>query len=150
MRAVVQRVSRASCEVGGRVTGEIGRGLLVLLGISTGDGEAELRFAAHKIANLRIFPDEEGKLNRSALDCGFGILLVPNFTVAGDCKKGLRPNFTGAMAPGAAEPVFARFAELLAEEGITPALGVFGADMAVSLTNDGPITVIVEKYAERG
>ena len=145
MRAVVQRVSSAVCRVGERTTGEIRAGLCVLLGIGAGDGEAELRFVAHKIANLRIFPDAEGKLNRSALDCGYGILLVPNFTVAGDCKKGLRPNFTGAMPPDAAKPLFDRFAALLAEEGIAPALGEFGADMAVSLVNDGPVTVVVEK-----
>lgn len=148
MRAIVQRVSAAVCKVGGRVTGEIGQGLCVLLGISVGDGEEEFRFVAHKLANLRIFSDAEGKLNLSALEQGYPVLLVPNFTVAGDCKKGLRPNFTSSMPPAEAAPAFGRFTALLREEGVAVECGEFGADMALTLTNDGPVTVVIEKYAQ--
>jgi D-tyrosyl-tRNA(Tyr) deacylase len=141
MRAVVQRVSRASVTVEGAVVGEIGAGLLVLLGITHGDGEAEAALLAKKIAGLRVFEDNGGKMNLALADVGGAVLAVSQFTLYGDVRKGRRPSFTGAARPEQAEPLYHRFCQALAAEGVPVAEGVFQAHMAVSLVNDGPVTL---------
>lgn len=143
MRAVVQRVSEASVAVDGRVTGAIGRGLMVLVGCGDGDGSEDARTLADKLANLRIFEDVEGKMNLSVLDIGGEVLVVPNFTLYGDCRKGRRPSFTGACAPETAARLVEEVAGALAAQGLTVARGEFGAHMHVSLTNDGPVTLLL-------
>jgi len=145
MRAVVQRVSRASVTVAGEVLGEIGPGLLVLLGVGPEDGPAEVDWLARKVAGLRILEDEAGRMNRSVLDSGGGVLVVSQFTLYGDCSRGRRPSFIGAAAPGLAEPLYEAFCEAVAAQGVAVvARGRFGADMAVSLVNDGPVTLILD------
>ena len=145
MRAVLQRVSRASVTVDGAVTGAIEGGLLVLLGVGRSDGEAEARWLARKVVGLRIFPDAEGKMNRSLLDDDLGILVVSQFTLYGDCRKGRRPSFAHAAPPEEAEALYERFCALLAEEGVRQVeQGVFQAMMQVDLINDGPVTLILE------
>lgn len=145
MRAVVQRVSEATVRVDGAVVGAIGGGLLVLLGVAPEDGEAEARWLANRVAGLRILADDEGKMNRSVLDTGCDVLVVSQFTLYGDCKKGRRPSFVGAALPLHAEPLYERFCELLLEEGVqTVERGRFGAHMHVNLVNDGPVTLILE------
>ena len=147
MRVLLQRVSHASVTVEGAVSGAIGTGLLLLLGIAEGDGQAEIELLAGKIANLRIFEDADGKMNRSLLDViadgesDAGALVVSQFTLYADVRKGRRPSFVGAAAPGIAEPMVARFGDALAALGVPVAYGVFGAHMAVSLLNDGPVTI---------
>ena len=143
MRAVVQRVSEASVAVDGRVTGAIGRGLMVLVGCGEGDGSDDALALADKLANLRVFEDAEGKMNLSALDIGGEVLVVPNFTLYGDCRKGRRPSFTGACAPETAARLVEEVAAALAAEGLTVARGEFGAHMQVSLINDGPVTLLL-------
>ena len=145
MRAVVQRVNRASVTVNGQVVGRIGRGLMILLGVRTGDTEAEAKWLARKIAGLRIFSDDEGKFNLSVQDVGGAALVVSQFTLYGDTRKGRRPSFTDAAAPDLAEPLVSRFVELLCAEGLPVATGVFGAIMQVEIHNDGPVTLILEK-----
>lgn len=145
MRAVVQRVSSASVTVDGEVTGAIGRGLLVLLGVGQGDGEEQARWMARKIGSLRIFPDPEDRMNRSLLDDGLGALVVSQFTLYGDVRKGRRPSFVAAAPPELASPLYERFCELLAEEGVHPVeRGVFQASMDVALINDGPVTLVLD------
>jgi D-aminoacyl-tRNA deacylase len=145
MRAVVQRVSSAEVDVDGARVARIGAGAVVLLGIAHADGEAEARWLADKIANLRIFPDERHPINRSLLDVGGACLVVSQFTLYGDTRKGRRPSFVDAARPEHAEPIYLRFAALLRELGIREvATGVFGADMKVTLTNDGPVTLILD------
>lgn len=144
MRAVVQRVARASVTVDGQIVGEIGRGLLVLLGVAPRDGEAEVRWMADKIAGLRIFPDDEGKMNRSLLDLGLGVLVVSQFTLYGDVRKGRRPSFVGAAPPEHAEPTYERVCEALVGLGLPVARGRFRADMDVALVNAGPVTLILD------
>lgn len=141
MRAVVQRVSEASVAVEGDIIGAIGRGFLVLLGITHDDGEAEATLLARKIAGLRIFEDEAGKFNLSLADVDGAVLLVSQFTLYGDTRKGRRPGFTAAARPEHAAPLVSRFAELLRAEGLQVNVGVFGATMAVRLVNDGPVTL---------
>ena len=141
MRAVVQRVSRASVTVEGAVVGEIGAGLLVLLGITHDDGEAEAALLAKKIAGLRVFEDNGGKMNLALADVGGAVLAVSQFTLYGDVRKGRRPSFTGAARPEQAEPLYRRFCQALAAEGVPVAEGIFQAHMAVSLVNDGPVTL---------
>jgi D-tyrosyl-tRNA(Tyr) deacylase len=141
MRAIVQRVSEAAVRVNGQVAGAIGRGLLVLLGIAPTDGEAEAAFLARKIAGLRIFEDEAGKMNLSLGDVQGAVLAVSQFTLYGDLRKGRRPSFTDAAPPEQAEPLYERFCSLLAKEGVPVARGVFQAHMAVALVNDGPVTL---------
>lgn len=141
MRAVVQRVSQAIVTVDGLVVGEIGAGVLVLLGITHGDGEAQAAYLARKIAGLRVFEDAAGKMNLTLADVGGAVLVVSQFTLYGDVRKGRRPSFTDAAAPEIAEPLYARFCRLLAAEGATVAQGVFQAHMAVQLVNDGPVTL---------
>jgi D-tyrosyl-tRNA(Tyr) deacylase len=145
MRAVVQRVSEASVSVDGEVVGSIGRGVVVLIGVTQGDGEAEARFLAGKVANLRIFADDEGKFNRSALDVNGEALVVSQFTLYGDARKGRRPSFVHAAPPEVAEPLIERFVTFLKENGLHVETGVFGAMMMVKIHNDGPVTIILEK-----
>lgn len=144
MRAVVQRVSSASVAVGGRVVASIGRGLLVLVGLEAADTGAQAAWLADKAANLRIFEDAVGKMNLSVQDVQGAILLVPNFTVAGDARKGRRPSFDNAMRPELAEPLFQGLAAAVRALGVPVETGVFRTEMAVSLVNDGPITLVLE------
>lgn len=144
MRIVVQRVRRASVDVGGARISEIGRGLLLLVGVAPDDVRVNLEKVARRIANLRIFADDEGKMNRSILDVGGEVLAVSQFTLLGDTRKGRRPSFVGAAAPEIAEPLFEAFAEAVAREGVPVSTGQFGAKMAVELLNDGPVTLIIE------
>jgi len=144
MRAVLQRVSSASVKVGQEVRGSIEAGLLVLLGVEEGDQDADVRAMAAKIPVLRIFDDDEGRMNRSLQDVGGAILLVSQFTLLADTKKGRRPSYTRAMRPEIAAPMVRRFAERLGEQGLTVQQGVFGAHMQVALVNDGPVTLVLD------
>jgi len=145
MRAVIQRVRYARVTVDGAITGQIDQGLLILLGIKTGDVEKDGAWLSAKIANLRIFTDESGKMNDSLLDVGGGALVVSQFTLYGDCRKGRRPSFVGAAHPSVAEPLYERFCEQLQAEGIADiGRGVFGAMMDVELSNDGPVTLTID------
>ena len=143
VRAVVQRVSEARVEIDGEVVGEIGHGLMVLAGCGEGDGAEDVQWLADKIANLRIFNDDAGKMNLSVLDIGGGVLVVPNFTLYADCRKGRRPSFTGACAPELADGYVDSLAACLTEAGAQVERGVFGAHMHVTLTNDGPVTLLL-------
>lgn len=144
MRAVVQRVTEASVMVGGRVVGEIGPGLVILVGVTHGDTEAEARYLAQKIANLRIFTDAEGKLNLSVLDVGGSALVVSQFTLYADCRKGRRPSFSDAARPEVADPLIGHFIEFLRAEGLRVESGQFQAEMLVRIFNDGPVTIILD------
>jgi len=144
MRAVVQRVSRASVEVDGQSVGSIGPGLMVLLGVSQEDGPEQAAWLANKIAGLRIFPDENDKLNLSVQDTGGEVLVVSQFTLWGDCAKGRRPSFVRAAGGEAAEPLYQAFVAELAKLGLKVATGSFGAMMEVSLVNSGPVTLLVD------
>ncbi|MBT9244418.1 D-tyrosyl-tRNA(Tyr) deacylase [Gemmobacter fulvus] len=140
MRAVVQRVSRASVTVDGQITGEIGAGLLILVCAMQGDAEAQADHLASKIAKLRIFKDEAGKMNRSVRDIGGACLIVSQFTLAADLR-GNRPGFSTAAAPEDGNRLYAYFTKRMQAEGLPTANGIFGADMAVELVNDGPVTI---------
>ena len=144
MRVVIQRVRRASVDVDGVRIAEIGHGLLLLVGIAHADEDVGLARLAHKIVTLRIFSDEEGKMNRALVDTGGEVLAVSQFTLYGDTRKGRRPSFVGAAPPEVAEPRFDAFVEALAAEGLTVRTGRFGAKMDVELVNDGPVTLILE------
>ena len=145
MRAVVQRVSRASVTVDTRTTGAIGRGLMVLFGAGAGDTAQDLAYIVDKIVNLRIFPDDAGKMNRSVLDIGGGVLLVSQFTLYGDARQGRRPAFTGALEPAAARALYEQALADLAKAGVPHvAAGEFAADMQVELVNDGPVTILLD------
>jgi D-tyrosyl-tRNA(Tyr) deacylase len=144
VRAVVQRVSSARVRVGAEVSGEIGRGLAVLLGVSRDDGEEDARLLAEKVAALRIFEDAAGKMNLAAADVGGGVLVVSQFTLYGDARKGNRPSFTEAAPPGAANALYERFCALLREKGLPVATGVFRASMEVELVNEGPVTILLD------
>ena len=146
MRVVVQRVSRACVRVDGDVRGEIGVGLLVLLGIAEGDAEEDAERLAGKIARLRIFPDDTGRFDRSLLDTGGAALVVSQFTLLSESRrqKGTRPDFSNAARPEVAEPLYDRFCESLSRLGLPVQTGVFGARMEVELVNDGPVTIILE------
>jgi D-tyrosyl-tRNA(Tyr) deacylase len=141
MKALVQRVSEAAVTVGERTVGAIGRGLLVLLGVEEGDAESEAALLARKVANLRIFEDEAGKMNLSVLEVGGGVLVVSQFTLCADVRKGNRPSFVGAAAPEQARALYARFCEHLGAHGAPAARGEFATHMAVRLVNDGPVTI---------
>jgi D-tyrosyl-tRNA(Tyr) deacylase len=141
MRALLQRVSEARVRVAGETVGEIGRGLLILLGVGAGDGDDEARRMAAKCANLRIFEDEGGKMNRSLLETGGGALVVSQFTLYADCRKGRRPSFTGGAAPLEAERLYNAFCDALRVLDIPVQTGVFRAEMDVQLHNDGPVTI---------
>lgn len=147
MRCVVQRVSRAAVRVDGGVVGRIDGGLLVLAAFAPGDTEAELAWMARKLPALRLFSDEEGRINRSLAETGGGILLVSQFTLYGDCRRGHRPSFTGSAPPERARELYARFGALLREAWPEVAEGEFGASMAVELVNEGPVTLVVDREA---
>ncbi len=144
MRAVVQRVARAEVRVDGRVVGSIGRGLVVLLGVAQGDGEDAARFLADKIAALRIFVDPDGKMNLAVAEVGGEVLVVSQFTLLGDVRKGNRPSFTGAAQPSEADALYQRCCALLREKGLRVATGVFRAHMEVELVNEGPVTILLD------
>ena len=145
MRALVQRVSRASVTVDDKVISQIGKGLVILLGIGHGDEEEQVSFLAEKIANLRIFEDEQGKTNLSILDVKGEAIVVSQFTLYADTRKGRRPSFTDAALPDVAEPLVDRFAELLRGHGVPTQTGKFGAHMLVEIHNNGPVTIWLEK-----
>ena len=141
MRACIQRVTEASVVVDGETTGRIGRGLVVLLGVGKGDGRPEVDFLADKIVGLRIFEDEAGKMNRSLAEVGGAMLVVSQFTLYGDARKGRRPSFIDAAPPELAEQLYEAFVDRARSQGIEVATGVFRAHMGVSLVNDGPVTI---------
>ena len=144
MRAVVQRVSEASVSVGGQVSGSVGPGLCVLVGVGQGDSEEDARWMADKVVSLRIFEDEQGKMNRSVLDVRGGVLAISQFTLFGDARKGTRPGFVDAARPEIAQPLYARFCELARERGVQVAEGVFRAAMQVRIVNEGPVTLLLD------
>ncbi len=145
VRAVLQRVTSAKVEVAHEVVGQIDQGLLVLLGVGHGDSLAEVQWLANKVADLRIFEDDQGKMNRSVLDVGGSALVVSQFTLLGDCRKGRRPAFTAAAEPALANDLYLQFAERLGQRGVPIQRGVFAADMQVSLVNDGPVTMVIDR-----
>ena len=144
MRAVLQRVSRAEVRIAGQVVGAVGRGLLVLLGVAPGDTAADAAWLADKVVGLRIFADDEGKMNRSVAEVGGGVLVVSQFTLYGDCRKGRRPSFLDAAPPEIAVPLYESYVEGLRALGLPVATGRFGAMMQVELINDGPVTLIID------
>jgi D-aminoacyl-tRNA deacylase len=144
MRAVVQRVSRGEVRVDGKSVGAVGRGLVVLLGVARDDGEQDARAMADKLAALRIFEDPAGKMNLAVAEVGGGLLVVSQFTLLGDVRKGNRPGFTDAAAPEAADALYRQVCELLRARGLAVATGVFRADMQVELVNDGPVTILLD------
>ena len=141
MRAVIQRVASAQVRVDGQVVGQIGQGFLVLLGIAHADGDEEALYLARKIAGLRVFADNDGKMNLALGDVGGSVLVVSQFTLYGDVRKGRRPSFIDAARPEHAEPLYQRFCRMLAAEGVAVQQGVFQAHMEISLVNDGPVTI---------
>lgn len=144
MRAVVQRVTQASVSVDQKIIGAIGSGLVLLLGVEEGDTDKDLQYMADKVPNLRIFEDETGKMNRSLLDVGSALLVISQFTLLGDARGGRRPSFITAARPETAVPMYEKIVRLWRIQGITVESGSFGADMAVSLTNDGPVTILLD------
>ena len=144
MRAVVQRVADAEVSVAGKRIGAISRGILVYVGVGNGDGEADAAWLAEKAANLRIFEDEEGKMNRSVLDEGGETLAISQFTLYADARKGRRPSYSDAAPPEAAKALYLRFLELLAAQGLKVEAGEFQAEMAVTYTNLGPVTILLD------
>lgn len=149
MRAVIQRVSEASVTVDGEIVGQIGRGLLVLLGVGEGDGPDEATLLAEKIAAMRIFPDDEGRFNRSALDIGGAVLVVSQFTLYADTRRGRRPSFAAAAPPEVAAPLVELFVAAVRQQGLPVATGSFGAMMRVALVNDGPVTIMLDSATFR-
>lgn len=149
MRAVLQRVSQAAVTVQGERVASIGRGYLVLVGVTHTDGESDARYIADKIASLRLFEDDAGKINLGITDVGGEVLLVSQFTLYADCRKGRRPSFTDAAPPDMAERLYLRVAEMLREAGLPVQTGVFGAHMHVSLVNDGPVTILLDSQSAR-
>jgi D-tyrosyl-tRNA(Tyr) deacylase len=145
MRILLQRVAQARVSVEEQVIAEIGPGLVLLVGVGPNDGGEQARYLANKIANLRIFEDQDGKMNRSLLDAGGSALVVSQFTLFADTRKGRRPSFTGSAPPAVAEPLVERFAALLEEMGIPTQTGEFGAHMLVEIANDGPVTIFLER-----
>ncbi len=148
MRAVLQRVSEARVEVAGQEVGRIGRGLLVLLGVGAGDAMPDVRYLAEKTAGLRVFEDADGKMNRSLADSGGAVLVVSQFTLYGDCRKGRRPSFTPAAPPELAKSLYEDFVAHLRSLGLAVATGIFQADMQVHLVNDGPVTLLLDSRKE--
>ncbi len=145
MRVVLQRVREASVSVEGRVVGSIGAGFVVLVGFTAGDGADQVAWMAEKVVGLRVFSDDDGKMNRSLAEIGGSVLVVSQFTLYGDTSRGRRPSFIGAAPPELAEPLYARFADALRGRGVPAETGVFGAVMDVALVNDGPVTLILER-----
>jgi D-tyrosyl-tRNA(Tyr) deacylase len=144
VRAVVQRVAEASCLVEGQVVGAIGPGLVVLLGVGQGDTDAEAEYLAEKVLHLRVFSDEDGLMNRSVRDTGGGLLVVSQFTLHGDARKGRRPSYSEAAPPEEAQRLYERFVERLRPSGLRVATGVFRAMMDVALVNHGPVTILLD------
>jgi D-aminoacyl-tRNA deacylase len=145
MRVILQRVRRGSVSVSGLPVAEIGLGVVLLLGVGPHDGEEQARYLVEKIANLRIFEDEQGKINRSLLEVGGSAIVVSQFTLYADTRKGRRPSFTDAAPPEIARPLVERFASLLALQGVPTQTGEFGAHMLVEIENDGPVTIWMER-----
>ena len=145
MRLVIQRVKKASVSVNGNVVGQCGHGLCILAGVRVGDTEAEAKWLAQKAAGLRIFEDGEGKMNRSIIEISGGALVVSQFTLYADSRKGRRPSFIDAELPDKAEPLVQKFVDFLRAEGVLVETGVFGAEMLVEIHNDGPVTIILER-----
>ena len=148
MRAVIQRVTKASVAVDDQIVGEIQTGFLVLLGVEEGDTPQDMQYIAEKVPNLRIFRDEEGKMNRSLLDVGGALLAVSQFTLLGDARGGRRPSFITAARPETAVPMYEALVARWREMGIQVETGVFGADMAVSLVNNGPVTLLLDSHKQ--
>jgi len=144
VRAVVQRVAEASVRVEGEEASRIGPGLVVLLGVGTGDSERDADYLADRVLNLRVFPDETGQMNRSVLEAGGGLLVVSQFTLLGDARKGRRPSYIGAAGPEEAKRLYEYFAERLRPSGLPVATGVFRATMDVALVNRGPVTILLD------
>lgn len=144
MRGVIQRVSSASVSIGGDIAGKIEKGIVIFLGIRTGDNRDDLKWLAEKVVNLRIFEDHQGKMNRSLKDINGQMLIISQFTLYGDCRKGRRPGFSRAAPPQTAEPLYEDFIQEIKERGITTASGTFQADMQVELVNDGPVTLLLD------
>ena len=144
MRAVVQRVTGAEVEVGRRVVARIEKGLLVYLSVGKSDADSDAQYMAEKLAGLRIFEDEAGKMNLSVMDVSGAVLLVSNFTLHGDCRKGRRPSFDAAAEPGAAVELYQKTAELIRQKGLWVKMGLFGEHMHVRSVNDGPVTLVLE------
>jgi D-aminoacyl-tRNA deacylase len=144
MRAVVQRVSEARVKIDGAVVGEIGPGLLVLLGVTHNDTSEQAQWLADKVVGLRIFEDADGKMNRDVIEIGGGVLVVSQFTLYGDCRKGRRPSFIEAAQPSVAVPLYEAFVDAVRARGVLTATGRFGAMMRVELANNGPVTLIVD------
>lgn len=144
MRAAIQRVARAELSVDGEQIASIGRGYVVLLGVTHDDNETDARYIADKIASLRLFEDEAGKINLGITDVGGEVLMVSQFTLYADCRKGRRPSFTDAAPPAVADKLYQRVVELLRETGLLVQTGIFGAHMLVALVNDGPVTILLD------
>jgi D-tyrosyl-tRNA(Tyr) deacylase len=145
MRAIIQRVSKASVSVDGEIVGQIGRGVVVLVGVTHGDTQEQAEWLARKVAGLRIFEDSEGKMNAGLLDVDGAALVVSQFTLYADARKGRRPSFTDAALPDVAEPLVTHFAQALRDQGVPVETGVFGAYMLVEIHNDGPVTIPLER-----
>jgi len=145
MRIVIQRVRQGRVSVNGEIIAEIGQGVVILVGVGPADGEEQARYLVEKIANLRIFEDEHGKINRSLLEVGGSAIVVSQFTLYADTRKGRRPSFTDAAPPELASPLVERFAEMLREQGVETQTGQFGAHMLVDIANDGPVTIWLER-----
>lgn len=148
MRAVVQRVSSAKVVVAGQTAGEIGRGLLLLVGVAAGDGPPDAEYVAAKTRDLRIFPDEDGRMNRSVGESGGAVLVVSQFTLQADCRKGRRPSFDGAAPGPVARALYEDVVRRLRDSGLPVATGIFQADMDVHLVNDGPVTLLLDSRKE--
>lgn len=144
MRLVIQRVTQAKVEIDGRLVGQCAKGFMILVGAQTGDTMEDVQYCVEKAANLRVFEDDAGKMNRSILDIGGSVLAISQFTLLGDARRGRRPSFIEAERPETASPLYDAFCEGLQALGIQTQKGVFGADMQVSLTNDGPVTLLID------
>jgi D-tyrosyl-tRNA(Tyr) deacylase len=144
MKVLLQRVRRAAVRVNGETVGNIDRGLLVFLGVEQGDGERDVDYLADKTAELRVFPDDQGRMNRSVIDAGGAALVVSQFTLAATTRRGRRPSYSRAAPPELAEPLYRRFQERLRARGLAVAAGVFQASMEVELVNDGPVTILLD------
>lgn len=150
MRALIQRIDTARVVVGDEITGEAAKGLLIFLGVKTGDDEKAVAFLVDKVINLRIFSDEQGKMNLSLLDVGGEVLVVSQFTLYADCRKGRRPGFQTAAAPAIGEQLYEQFVQALRDKVLSVATGRFGAEMQVTLVNDGPVTILLDTDELRG
>lgn len=148
MRACVQRVTRAKVEVDQQVVGEIARGVVVLLGVGEGDSMEDVHYMAKKISHLRIFPDEDGKMNRSLIDVNGAVLAISQFTLYADTRKGRRPSFIRAAKPDLGQELYERFVDALWDSGITVSTGIFQTDMQIELVNDGPVTIMMDSQTD--